>query len=294
MNKFLPAAGDAQNIEEAVKETVDLLASLKEKLVEFGQNLLSAIILLIIGWYIVKFVSRSVKKVLLKSRLEASVSGFLASAVNIGLKTMLAVMVVTRLGIEMTSIATLIGSAGLAIGLAFQGSLSNLAGGVLLLILKPFLIEDYIVDGNGNEGTVTSIDIFYTRIRTPDNRVVIIPNGTLANSTITNASGEDNRRIDFSISIDYKENIDKVKEILYKLGYESEYVLKDKEIQVFINKFNPSSIDIVLRLWTKSSDYTDAMWAIRESIKVAFDKENVVIPYNQLDVNIVHNDQTSK
>lgn len=286
MNKLLPAADETGSIEQAVRETVDLLGSLKEKLVGFGQNLLGAVIILIIGWYIVKFISRSVKKVLSKSKVEASVSGFLNSAVSIGLKVMLAIMVVTRLGIEMTSIVTLIGSAGLAIGLAFQGSLSNLAGGVLILVLKPFLVGDYIIDGDNNEGTVTAIDIFYTKILTPDNRAVIIPNGALANSTIINASGEDIRRIDFNVSIDYKEDIEKVKSILYELGNKSEYTLKDKDVQVFVNKFDPSAIDMVLRLWTKSSDYTSAMWTIRESIKTAFDNENVVIPYNQLDVTL--------
>jgi len=294
MNKLLPAADETQSIEQAVRDTVDLLGAFKEKLVEFGQNLLGAVIILIIGWYIVKLISKSVKKVLSKSKLEASVSGFVNSAVNIGLKVVLAIMVVTRLGIEMTSIVTLIGSAGLAIGLAFQGSMSNFAGGVLILILKPFLVGDYIIDGDHNEGSVTAIDIFYTKILTPDNRAIIIPNGALANSTIINTSQEDIRRIDFSVSIDYKENIEKVKNILYELGYKCEYTLKDKDILVFINKFDPSAIDMVLRLWTTASDYTNAMWTIRESIKTAFDNEDVVIPYNQLDVNIIKNDQMSK
>jgi len=294
MNKLLSAADETQSIEQALRDTVDLMGVIKEKLVGFGQNLLGAVIVLIIGWYIVKFMTRSVKKILSKSKLEASVSGFLNSAVNIGLKVILAIMVVTRLGIEMTSIATLIGSAGLAIGLAFQGSLSNLAGGVLILVLKPFLVGDYIIDGDHNEGRVTAIDIFYTKILTPDNRAVIIPNGTLANSTIINASKEDIRRIDFNVSIDYKENIEKVKGILYELGAKSEYTLKDKEIQVFVNKFDPSAIDMVLRLWTNAADYSGAMWTIRESIKTTFDKEGVVIPYNQLDVNIVQNNQMSK
>lgn len=294
MNKLLPAEGETQSIEQAVRETVGLLGTIKEKLVEFGQNLLGTIIIFIIGWYVVKFISKSVKKLLAKSRLEASVSGFISSAVNIGLKIILAIMVVTHLGIEMTSIATLIGSAGLALGLAFQGSLSNFAGGVLILLLKPFLVGDYIIDGDHNEGNVTAIDIFYTKILTPDNRTVIIPNGNLANSTIINASKEDIRRIDFNVSIDYKENIEKVKDILYELGYKSEYSLKDKDIQVFVNKFDPSAIDMVLRLWTKAADYTDAMWAIREAIKQAFDKEDVVIPNNQLDVNIIQNKQMSK
>ncbi len=267
------------------------LTNLYQKLLQLGGHLLKAIIIAIVGWYIVKFISKWCRKFLMRSRLDDSVSGFLASLIGMILKIVLVLTVIGTLGIEMTSISTLVASAGLAVSLSLKGCLSNFAGGVLILILKPFAVGDYIIDSDGNEGTVTSIDIIYTKLLTPDNRAVVIPNGTLANATVTNVTKEAKRRIDFSVSIDYDEDISKVRDILENLAKENAYVLKDEEISAKVNRFDPSAIDMILRVWVKSENYWDAKFQLQELIKTTFDKCNVVIPYEKLDVNLHNQDK---
>ncbi len=267
------------------------LTNLYQKLLQLGGHLLKAIIIAIVGWYIVKFLSKWCRKLLMRSRLDDSVSGFLASLIGMILKIVLVLTVIGTLGIEMTSISTLVASAGLAISLSLQGCLSNFAGGVLILVLKPFAVGDYIIDSDGNEGTVTSIDIIYTKLLTPDNRAVVIPNGTLANATVINVTKEAKRRIDFSVSIDYDEDISKVRDILENLAKENVYVLKDEEISAKVNRFDPSAIDMILRVWVKSENYWDAKFQLQELIKTTFDKCNVVIPYEKLDVNLHNEDK---
>lgn len=278
-----------------VKERVDtLLSFLGEKLTDIGSNLIGGIVVAVIGWYIVKFLSKTIKKLFEKSKLDESITNFLMSLVNIGLKIVLFITVATTMGVEMTSFLTLLASAGLAISLALQGCLTNFAGGVLILLLKPFTVGDYIVDDSGDEGTVTSIDVIYTHLLTPDNRAVIIPNGNLANSTITNVTKEPIRRIDFKVSIDYNENVEKVRGILEQAARENPLVLQDRDIVAFVNKFDPSSIDMTLRIWVKSVDYWTLKPQLQEMIKVTFDKHNIVIPYDKLDVNIVNPDAVSR
>lgn len=274
----------AENVNK--EEALTVLSKLQEWIIAKAEKLAVAIVIAVIGWYIVKFFVRGVKKSLERSKLDASISGFLLSMVNYALKIILFIIVITTLGVEMTSIVAVVGSAGLAIGLALQGCLSNFVGGVLILITKPFVVGDYIMDSNGNEGTVTAIDIIYTSLLTPDNKAVTIPNGGLANNIVTNTTKEKIRRIDFNVSIDYNEDLLKVKEILYNLGKESPYILQDKELNVFVNTFDPSGITMTLRLWVKSEQYWEAKWKFQEDIKLTFDANHIVIPYDKLDVNI--------
>ena len=244
------------------------------------------------GWYIIKFIVKAFSKLLFRSKLDDSVASFLTSLTGMVLKILLIIIVITTLGIDVTSILALVGSAGLAIGLALQGCLSNFAGGVLILILKPFKVGDYILDGNGNEGTVTSIDIIYTHLLTADNRAIVVPNGALSNATIMNNTEQEVRRIDFNVSVDYSENIDKVKRILLELAQNDEFVIKDDETRpylAFVNKFDPSAISMTLRVWVTTADYWTAKAHIQEMIKMAFDKNDIVIPYDKLDVNITNN-----
>lgn len=271
-----------------VKDRVDtLLSFLGQKLTDIGSNLIGGIIVAVIGWYVIKLLKKTCKNLMKRSTLDDSIVNFLMSIIDAALKIILVITVATTMGIEMTSFLTLLASAGLAISLALQGCLTNFAGGVLILLLKPFTVGDYIIDSNGDEGTVTGIDIIYTHLLTADNRVIVIPNGNLANSTITNVTKEPVRRIDFKVSIDYDENIEKVRAILEKAAWENPLVLKDRDIVAFVNKFDPSSIDMTLRIWVNSQDYWTLKPQLQEMIKVTFDKNNIVIPYDKL-LSLIH------
>ncbi len=246
-----------------------------------------ALLIWIIGKKVIKLVLKITKRALEKGNVDDGVESFLMSLVRILLYGVLIVILAGTVGIETGSIIALLGSAGLAIGLALQGSLSNFAGGVLILILKPFKIGDYIV-ANGMEGTVTGIDIFYTKLRTGDNRVVVLPNGNLSNSDLINVSHEPTRRVDVVASVDYASDIKKVKEILFDIGSNLEYSFEDEghPIQVYVNSYEASSIDVGLRFWVNAGDYWTAKWTANELIKEKFDAAGISIPFNQLDVMI--------
>jgi small conductance mechanosensitive channel len=180
-----------------------------------------------------------------------------------------------------------LGSAGLTVGLALQGSLSNFAGGVLILFMKPFQVGDYIITGAKEEGTVMGIDIFYTHLLTPDNKRIVIPNGGLSNSSITNVTREPVRRLDILVSVDYSEDILKVKEILSKLVEKEDMVEKDRPVDIYVSSFDTSAISIGLRVWTATECYWQLKWKLLEEIKAAFEENKIVIPFNQLDVNMI-------
>lgn len=252
--------------------------------------LIKILIALVIYWLgnkLIKFVLGLTAKAMEKAKLDAGVQSFLKSALKIVLYIVLVFIIVTYLGIATTGLAALFASAGVTVGLALQGSLSNLAGGVLILILKPFVVGEYIIAG-GDEGTVTSIEILCTKLRTGDNKVVIIPNGALANSSITNVSREEFRRVDFVFGVAYDSDLKLVKNLLQTAGERHELVLKDADhaIKVFINEFGASSIDFGFRVWCKNSDYWTVKWDLMEQVKAAFDANNIEIPFNQLDVNM--------
>lgn len=242
-----------------------------------------AIAIFIIGRKLINFIVNLIEKSFRKSNIDEGVIKFLKSFIRIALLIFLLVMIAGFLGIETTSLAAIIGSAGLAIGLSLQGSLANFAGGVLILVLKPFKVGDYIIC-NGFEGTVHGMDIFYTRMLTIDNKLVVIPNGTLSNSTITNVTNEPVRRVDILVGIEYSQNIGLVKDILLKVANSNELVDKEKDITVYVDSFEASAVMIGLRAWTKTEDYWTVRWGLLESIKEEFDNEGISIPFNQLDV----------
>ncbi len=255
-------------------------------IVSCGFSLLQAILTAIVGWYLIKLIIRWSKKLLKKTSLEESVSNFVVAIINTALKVLLVISLIGIMGVPMSSIIAVLGSAGLAIGLALQGCLTNLAGGILILVVKPFKVGDYIIEAGGQEGTVTAIDIIYTKLLTVDNRSITIPNGNLANSTVINVTKEKIRRLDFTVAIGYDENIEKTKQVLLAVANESQYILKDHECNVFVNNFDPSSVSMVVRFWVDSQNYWDAKWDTQEAIKRAFDNNNIKIPYEQLDVHI--------
>ena len=255
------------------------------KAFDFGKTLIIVLLIWIIGKKLIKLALNLLKKGLERGKVEAGVETFLMSLVRIVLHGILILTIAGTIGFETTSVVTLVGSAGLTIGLALQGSLSNFAGGVLILILKPFVIGDYIVVG-GDEGTVTSIDIFYTKLLTPDNRCIVLPNGALSNSNLVNVTNQKKRRIDLVISVAYDSDIDKVKAVLLDLAKNHEFVLQEEPQLAFISAFAASSIDMNLRFWVASENYWTALWDMREKVKAAFDANGITIPFNQLDVSI--------
>ena len=195
-------------------------------------------------------------------------------------------MIVTSLGVEPASIAALLASGGVAIGLALQGSLSNFAGGVLILLLKPFVVGDYIIeDTNKNEGTVKEIQIFYTKLATVDNKTIVIPNGTLANTSLTNVTAKDERRLDLTVGISYEADLKAAKETIEKILREDESVLQTEELIVYVDSLADSAVMIGSRCWVKTNEYWPARWRILEKIKLTLDENEIVIPYPQL---VVH------
>ena len=244
-----------------------------------------ALVLYFVGVYFIRMLLNLLDKTFEKTELDEGVESFLKSAAKIVLYVVLVFLLINYFGIATTGLAALFASAGVTVGLALQGSLSNLAGGVLILVLKPFKVGEYIIAG-GDEGTVISIEILCTKLRTGDNKIVVVPNGTLANSSITNASREEFRRVDMVFSVAYDSDLKLVKSLLQTAGERHELVLKDEDhaIKVFINEFGASSIDFGFRVWCKNADYWTVKWAMMEAVKDAFDANNIEIPFNQIDV----------
>lgn len=227
------------------------------------------------------------KKSFSRSNMEETVAGFLVSLIQTIIRAVLILTAASIVGFEITSFLTVLGSAGVAIGLALQGSLSNFAGGVLILILKPFQVGDYIVEDNkNNEGTVIAIDIFYTKLLTIDNKTVVIPNGILSNTSLTNVTKQDKRRLDLRFGIDYSEDIKRVKDVLLEIMKQEERILPGEEIKIYVEELGDSAIQIGVRVWTTMEDYWDVKWALLEKVKCRFDEEKITIPYNHLNVTV--------
>lgn len=246
-----------------------------------------ALAIYFVGAYLIRALMNLTAKAMEKARLDAGVQSFLKSALKIVLYVVLVFIIVNYFGIATTGLAALFASAGVTVGLALQGSLSNLAGGVLILILKPFRVGEYI-NACGAEGIVTDIEILCTKITTTDNKIIVVPNGALANSNITNFSREEFRRVDLVFGVSYESDLKLVKDLLQQVGERNELTLKDEEheVTVFINEFGASSIDFGFRVWCKNEDYWTVKWAMMEEVKAAFDANKIEIPFNQLDVNM--------
>lgn len=246
-----------------------------------------AALIYLAGRKIIKWLRRMLRRALERSGTDQGVQQFLDSATKITLNFILVIAVVNQLGVETSSVVAVLGSAGLTLGLALQGSLSNFAGGVLILLFKPFKVGDYIIeDTHGNEGTVSEIMIFYTKLSTSDNRTAIIPNGILANSSLTNVTQQDKRRLDVYVGISYDADLQKAKEILTGLLDKEEAVLKEEGVSVFVDALEDSSVRLGCRLWVATGDYWQAKWRLNEKIKESFDANHIEIPYNQLAVTV--------
>lgn len=281
---------DIQNVAEEVNKLSQVIGDLLDKAIAFGINVIIAIIIFIIGRIVIKKLIRLVDKILEKSAVDIGVVKFLHSLLNIALYIVLVIIICDVVGVDTTSFAALVASGGLAIGLAFEGSLSNFAGGILILIMKPFSVGDYI-ESNGVEGTVSKIDIFYTSLSTADNKSVKLPNGTLSNSILTNYSMHDKRRVEVGVGISYNDDIKKAKEVLVDIMNSYERILKNDNNSVVVKSLGDSSVNLEIRMWVATEDYWDATFYLNENIKIVFEKQNITIPYNQLDVRIVPNEK---
>lgn len=287
-------------LEQIATEEVDMgliqtyLQQLPDKALRFGVRVLLALIFFLIGTQIIKLVRKIVRRSLKRGNVDVGVMQFLDSFIKAVMYVLLLFMIASGFGLDAASVVALLGSAGVAIGLAVQGSLSNFAGGVLILLLKPFRVDDYIkVDNDGHEGTVKEIQLFYTKLATPDNHVVIIPNGSLANSSILNMSALGERRMDIIVGISYDADIRTAREVLLKVLEQDEAVLKDKDYRVFVQELADSGVNLNVRCWAVNEQYWECKWRITEQIKYALDDAGISIPYPQMDVHIDRNADTS-
>lgn len=258
----------------------------KNLALEYGPKLLLAVLTLILGlWLSNKFV-KVVKKLMLKNNLDPSLIPFLTSLLNIGLKVLVLISVASMVGIETTSFVAILGAAGLAVGLALQGSLSNFAGGVLTLIFKPYKVGD-LIEAQGHMGEVMEIHIFVTKLKTYNNELVIIPNGSLSNGDIINYSALGVRRVKISIGVSYKDDIKKAKNVIINTLKKNTKVLRDPEPFVGVNEFGDSSINLAVRAWCKAEDYWDVYYECMEACKYALDENGITIPFPQRDVHMI-------
>lgn len=276
------------NIEEVEPSVImETLKGYVPDIIHFGIAVLISIVVFVIGSKIIKLIRKIVRRSLERSSVDKGVEQFVDSLLKICLYLILIMTIAGMLGIQTTSIVTVIGSAGVAVGLALQGSLSNFAGGVLILILKPFKVGDYIIDcSTGNEGTVKQIQIFYTKLLTIDNKEALIPNGTLMNSSIINATGQTQRRIDILVGISYDADLKTAKECMAELVAKEKKVLKEKPIDIFVNSLGDSAVELGLHVWVATEDYWSVKWRLTENIKLSFAEKGIEIPYNQLSVHI--------
>ncbi len=263
----------------------DILKKVLETVALYGPSLLGGIVVLIIGGFVIKAVNKTVVKILDKRKVNPSLVPFFKGVVSILLKVLLFISVMTMVGIEMMSFTALIGAMGLAVGMALSGTLQNFAGGVMILIFKPFKAGDFI-DAQGYMGTVSEIQIFNTHLKTVDNKTIIIPNGGLSTGSMTNFSAEPQRRVDWKFGIAYGDNVEKAKEVLKKLADADERILKDPEVFIAISELGDSSVNFAMRAWVNAPDYWDVFFAMNENVYKTFAKEGLNIPFPQMDVHI--------
>jgi len=278
---------DTENIQEGVENLQDDAQVWLDKLIEFGSEyglkLLGAVMLWVIGSWVIKRINKLLIKAMDKVEYDESLEKFITSIIIGTLKILLIVIILGNLGVETTSFAALLAAGGLAIGLSLQGSLSNFAGGVLILVLKPYKTGDFI-ETQGEMGTVKEIKIFTTMINTMDNKEVIIPNGALSNGNITNYSSEKYRRIDLVIGVSYNSDIKQTKDLLLKVLTDNEKVIKEPAPQILLGELADSSVNFYVRPWVHSPEYWDVYFEVMESCKIELDKAGIEIPFPQMDI----------
>jgi len=271
-----------------MEEVISMLPA-QDKLIElvvtYGGKILLAIITLLIGLWLIKKLTRGLKRFFEMRSFDMTLQTFLISMISIILKILLLISVIMMLGVQMTSFIAILGAAGLAFGMALSGTLQNFAGGVVLLILKPFKVGDFI-EAQGYSGTVKEMQIFHTVLNTPDKKTVILPNGSLSSGSMINYSSEPVRRLEWTFGIGYNDNIDKAREIIMDVIIADERILKDPEPFVGLISLGDSSVNLVTRVWVNSPDYWDVFFFINEKVKKEFDNKGISIPFPQHDVHL--------
>lgn len=262
-----------------------ILSLLLEKAVEYGPKIIGAILVFIIGSWMIKIIVRNFNKFLDGRKIDQSLKPFLKSLFGILLRVMLIISVLGMIGVQMTSFIAILGAAGLAVGMALSGTLQNFAGGVMILLFKPFKVGDFI-DAQGYMGSVKEIQIFNTILTSPDNKTIIIPNGGLSNSSMTNFSTEPLRRVDWTFGIGYGDNVKTAKQVITKLAEEDSRILKDPALFIGLAELGDSSVNFAVRAWVKAEDYWGVFFDMNEKVYEVFDKEGLNIPYPQMDIHL--------
>lgn len=276
---------EIKNVNPGVVQTY--LKGLVPDIVAFLIQVAVAALVYVIGVQVIRLLRKLVRGWLTKRDADVGVKQFLDALTKYVCYFILIMMILSVFGVATTSAVALLGSMGLTIGLALQGSLSNFAGGVLILLLKPFKVGDYIVeDSNKNEGTVKEISVFYTKLTTADNKVIIIPNGTLANSSLTNVTQSEKRRVDIYVGVSYQADLKKTKDILRKLAEQEESRLPEEPMDIFVSDLEDSSVKLGVRIWVPTEKYWEVRWRLVEEIKLALDEAGIEIPYPQMDVTV--------
>lgn len=278
---------ELEAVTEHISRTQEYIDKYLPVAVSFGIRLILAVVVFLIGTRVIKLLRRIFRRFMERANADTGVIQFLDSLMKAILYFLLIMLLASGFGVDTTSVMALVGSAGLTIGLAFQGSLSNFAGGVLILLIKPFKVGDYIIYvADGLEGTVAEIEMFYTTLLTPDNRKVVIPNGTLSNNSLINVTAQEKRRLDIDVGISYTADLKLARDLCEKLFEENEKILKEEEHVAVVDSLADSAVILKLRFWVKPEDYWAVKWKVTEDVKLLFDAHGIEIPFNQLDVNI--------
>ncbi|WP_304942709.1 mechanosensitive ion channel family protein [Vallitalea guaymasensis] len=278
-------------MDTVMKQLDNIKVKALEILTVYGFKILMSLLILIIGSKVIKYLVKLMEKFLKKSKVDVSLSKFLLSAVRLILKILLGIIIMENLEVPMTSLIAVLGATGIGIGMALQGSLANLTGGILILLLRPFKVGDFIEEkAFGHEGIVEDIQVFYTTLRTRDNKVITVPNGSLSNSSIINHSTMDIRRVDLTFGVAYEEDTFAVKRAIKEVIEKHALILKDREPYINISEHGDSSVNFAVLVWCKTKDYLQVKFDLIEQIKIKFDEENISIPYPHMDVNIVNNE----
>jgi small conductance mechanosensitive channel len=248
-----------------------------------GTNIVLAIAILLVGFWLVKVIVKALKKILRKSNTDESLVTFLSSLLTMVLKVLIVVTAITKLGVEMTSFVTVLGAAGLAVGLAFSGTLSNFAGGVMILIFKPFKVGDFVLT-QGEQGVVKEIQIFNTYLHTADNKVIILPNGPVANGNITNFTKADQRRVDLVIGISYGDNLKNAKDLVSKFIAEDSRILAEPAPFIGVESLTNNSVDLSIKVWALTTDYWDVYYSLNERVYNEFEKEGLHLPHSSFQI----------